>query len=92
LIRSSKRSFCASQATGGIRADMTANLYWSKRGDVACATHAPELQSDRWTADGWCPIPDDMNGRRGRAYQCQLCAPDGKRYMPRGGELAEQAI
>ncbi len=71
---------------------MMANLYWSKRGDVACATHAPELESDRWSAEGWCQIPDDMNGRRGMVYKCPICSSDGRRYTPRAALLAEQVM
>lgn len=53
-------------------------LYWSKRGEVACAAHAPNVESPRWGLERWCPIPHDANGRHGLAYQCPRCAPDGR--------------
>jgi hypothetical protein len=53
-------------------------LYWSKRGHVACAMHAPHPDSGRWHAEKWSCIPDDANGRHGLFYQCPRCAPDGR--------------
>jgi CheY-like chemotaxis protein len=46
-------------------------LFWSKRGEVACATHAPAQQSSRWSAEGW-QVVADLEGRR-ITYQCQHC-------------------
>lgn len=46
-------------------------LFWSKRGEIACARHAPNGQSPQWANDGWQPIPD-IEGRR-ITYQCQHC-------------------
>jgi len=48
-------------------------LFWSKRGRVACAVHAPEQYSDTWTVEGWDRIPDDAQRRHGLTYQCQHC-------------------
>ena len=45
-------------------------LYWSIRGEVACIKHAPD--GDRWTTEGWKPIPMTYRG----TFQCQHCAPD----------------
>ena len=48
------------------------NLFWSKRGEVACQEHAPDSASDRWTVEGWRPIvPSDL-GRI--TYRCQHCS------------------
>jgi CheY-like chemotaxis protein len=46
-------------------------LFWSKRGEIACAQHAPSADSDRWSREGWQMVPD-MEGRR-IIYQCQHC-------------------
>ena len=46
-------------------------LFWSKKGEVACAAHAPAPDSDRWTTEGWRPILE-ADGRR-VTYQCQHC-------------------
>jgi hypothetical protein len=53
-------------------------LFWSKRGEVACGSHAPDVKSERWQVDGWCEIPGETNRRNGLAYQCPRCAPDGR--------------
>ena len=50
-------------------------LFWSKRGEVACADHAPVGDSTRWTRDGWCRMTSAV-GRRQIVYQCQHCAAD----------------
>lgn len=46
-------------------------LFWSKRGEIACAEHAPERQSSRWSLEGWQELPA-LEGRR-ITYQCQHC-------------------
>jgi len=48
-------------------------LLWSRRGEVACATHAPSPDSERWGAERWKPVPMDIAEGRVR-YQCQHCA------------------
>jgi signal transduction histidine kinase len=66
-------------ATDGLRLGSTSRpLFWSKRGDVACAAHAPDVQSPRWQTEGWVPI---SNVSSHRPYQCPLCAPDGRRQV-----------
>jgi CheY-like chemotaxis protein len=47
------------------------DLYWSKRGEIACVRHAPAEQSDRWNAERWQRLAD-VEGRR-IVYQCQHC-------------------
>ena len=51
------------------------SLFWSKRGEVACANHVPVEGSARWTDEGWCRVSYDF-GRHQIAYQCQHCAGD----------------
>lgn len=60
----------------------TTGLFWSKRGEVACADHAPRLEEPRWRAEGWRAIlSPDM---KRLAYRCQHCAgtPLGQREKP----------
>jgi CheY-like chemotaxis protein len=47
-------------------------LFWSRKGEVACADHAPIPQTERWASEGWRPISptDDPRAR----YQCQHCS------------------
>jgi CheY-like chemotaxis protein len=46
-------------------------LFWSKRGEIACESHAPAARSERWEAEGWRAVPH-IEGRR-ITYQCQYC-------------------
>ena len=48
-------------------------LFWSRKGEIACARHAPELNGERWRDEGWQAVPD-IKGRR-VTYQCQHCGP-----------------
>jgi hypothetical protein len=57
---------------------MSETLFWSKRGDVACRSHAPEFVSERWRTEAWSPIPESASRRHGIEYQCPHCAPDGR--------------
>lgn len=53
-------------------------LFWSKRGEVACAAHMPDRTDPRWLADKWTAIPKTAG--KGRVlYQCQHC---GARSTP----------
>jgi len=49
-------------------------LYWSLRGEVACAVHVPGPASPRWSEERWAEIPAKVSSRRGSRYQCQHCA------------------
>jgi len=53
-------------------------LYWSIRGEVACADHTPDSADSRWTVEGWAPVPVSSGHVRGARYQCQHCAVDGR--------------
>ena len=53
-------------------------LFWSRRGEVACATHAPEPASARWTAEQWTTMPVTAMQRHGLLYQCQHCSASGR--------------
>lgn len=47
-------------------------LFWSRRGEIACAEHAPSAQSPRWGAEQWAPIPTSARYQQ-IVYQCQYC-------------------
>ena len=53
-------------------------LYWSIRGEVACAEHAPSPDNPRWTHEGWNALPASSGHIKGSRYQCQHCATDGR--------------
>lgn len=53
-------------------------LYWSIRGEVACAEHTPATDDPRWVIEGWAPVPVSSGYMRGSRYQCQFCAVDGR--------------
>ena len=50
----------------------TAQLFWSKRGEVACWNHAPVADTPRWYVEGWSTIPERAGYGR-IVYQCQHC-------------------
>ena len=47
-------------------------LFWSRRGEIACATHAPAADSERWQSEHWTAIPPHP-GYQQIVYQCQYC-------------------
>jgi CheY-like chemotaxis protein len=48
-------------------------LFWSKRGAVACAVHAPEPASETWNVQGWQRVPAWRQRVKGTVLQCQFC-------------------
>jgi len=61
------------------------DLFWSKRGVVACDTHAPRLDSDEWRTQGWQQVPAWRGSINTKVLQCQFC--HGKPYLPHGREI-----
>jgi CheY-like chemotaxis protein len=57
------------------------HLYWSRRGEIACAKHAPRDASERWVDEAWQPMPDF--GVRMARYQCQHCEGVPLKSFPR---------
>lgn len=55
---------------------IASRLFWSRRGEIACAQHAPEADSNRWRDERWAPIPPPPDTHR-IVYQCQHCPGDG---------------
>jgi hypothetical protein len=69
-------------------------LNWSKRGDVGCATHSPDPESERWRLEGWRLIPENIDGRHGRWFQCPSCDPLHRSYRstaPNGSAAAHES-
>jgi len=58
--------------------DSAPALFWSKKGMVACATHAPAAGSPAWIAQGWQRVPPSQRAV-GAAMQCQFC--HGRPYV-----------
>ncbi len=48
-------------------------LFWSKRGVVACAMHAPAPASENWARQGWQPVPEWRQTVKLTILQCQFC-------------------
>jgi hypothetical protein len=64
-------------------------LYWSIRGNVACAEHANDILQARWVSEGWAALPETSQGFHGRMYQCEFCSPKRTAiYHPTGGASA----
>ncbi len=51
-------------------------LFWSRRGAVACGLHAPAPGSEQWASERWAAIPAGA-GRDRLIYQCQHCSGRG---------------
>lgn len=45
------------------------DLFWSRRGEVACALHSPQEGSPQWTSEQWTRV----TRRKRLTYQCQHC-------------------
>ncbi len=58
---------------GSVPTVVDSGLAWSRRGEVACADHAPERDSERWQAESWRVMPSEVAHGRIQ-YQCQHCA------------------
>jgi CheY-like chemotaxis protein len=68
---------CRTRQPIRVRAEVnTTGLFWSRRGEIACANHAPDPTSERWQEERWAPIPADA-GQGRIVYRCQHCPGDG---------------
>ena len=73
---------------------MSDTLFWSRRGDVACGSHAPGRDSERWRAEGWSPIPESaMRHRLPSMYGNAVWADAGGMlsYAPNFSEFYRRA-
>jgi two-component system, cell cycle response regulator DivK len=59
--------------TRGTREKPAEELFWSKRGVVSCATHAPAPASENWKLQGWQLVPAWRRTVHLSALQCQFC-------------------
>jgi CheY-like chemotaxis protein len=62
---------CACATAPGVL-DLSDQLYWSRRGEIACIAHRPAADSRRWRDEQWTAIPPLQP--RQVVYQCQHCA------------------
>ena len=47
-------------------------LFWSERGRITCAQHAPYRGSDTWNWERWQPVPADvLELPEGDALRCE---------------------
>ena len=55
------------------------DIFWSKRGAVACSVHAPARESEEWRSQGWQEVPGWRHGLHALPLQCQFC--HGRPYV-----------
>ena len=59
------------------RAGDRETLFWSERGEVGCALHAPYPGSDTWNWERWSPMTEaetrEWTRLLGRAPRCEVC-------------------
>jgi two-component system response regulator len=81
----------APRAARGADGRSATELFWSRRGEVACGVHVPPPASERWVNERWAAIPPGA-GRDRVSYQCQHClgGPIGHRSMERKPDPAPQ--
>jgi two-component system chemotaxis response regulator CheY len=76
LLEAVQRACNRQQPAVGKGTTVTSRLFWSRRGEIACAEHAPDPDSARWRDERWAPTPPPADTHR-IAYQCQHCPGDG---------------
>ncbi len=55
-------------------------LYWSERGHITCAQHAPCRGSDTWNWERWQPVPAEaLELPGGDALRCESCGTEVRR-------------
>jgi len=59
------------------RADDRETLFWSERGEVTCAMHAPYPGSDTWRWERWSPMTEverrEWSRQLGHPPKCEVC-------------------
>ena len=76
LVLAIRRACDRRQPSSAAASAAVTGLFWSRRGEIACADHAPEADSSRWHDERWAPIPPAADSHR-IAYRCQHCPGDG---------------
>ena len=55
----------------------TLTLFWSERGEVCCATHAPFPGTDTWNWERWSPMTEEERREwtrlLGHPPKCEVC-------------------
>jgi hypothetical protein len=55
----------------------TETMFWSERGEVACAMHAPYPGTDTWNWERWMPMNEEerqeWSRTVGSAPKCEIC-------------------
>ena len=59
----------------------SAQLFWSRNGQVACDDHRPDRGSPTWLINGWAQLPEDV--RHLTRYQCEHCLDSPIRHKRR---------
>ena len=58
----------------------TSILFWSERGEVCCAQHAPYPGTDTWIWERWRPMTDGEQQEwvrtLGQPPRCEICRED----------------
>ncbi len=55
-------------------------LFWSERGHITCAKHAPVRNSDTWRWERWQPIPAEALALpEGDNLRCESCGQKARR-------------
>jgi hypothetical protein len=66
-----------------MRPESPSGLYWSDKGEIACADHAPHINDPRWISHRW-KVLSAVLGHHGMLYQCQHCSPSGTPILHKG--------
>ena len=55
----------------------TSTLFWSERGEVCCALHAPYPGTDTWNWERWSPMSEEERREwtrlLGHPPKCEVC-------------------
>jgi hypothetical protein len=66
-----------------------AALFWSLKGEVACAHHAPAAGSPRWAGERWQRVPEFVFTDLRKRLQCQHCEQaSGRPYRHERREIS----
>ena len=54
-------------------------LYWSERGETACAEHTPYEGTDTWNWERWAPLPATAITEADYPLKCECCGKEARR-------------
>ncbi len=54
-------------------------LYWSERGEIACALHTPFEGTDTWIWERWAPLPVAAIAEADYPLRCETCGKEPRR-------------